>query len=407
MTDALIVDVVRTPRGKGKPGGALSEIHPQQLLAGVLNELRARQDFDPAIVEDVIIGCAAAEGDHGDCIARMAVLAAGWPVTVPGVTLNRFCGSGQQAINYAAMMIRSGQADVVVAGGVEMMSRYPGGGRATLDGGNELLRERYPLVPQGVSADLIATLDGFGRADVDAYAVESQRRAAEAIAEGRFARSMVPVRAADGSVVLDHEELPRATSIDKLAGLKPSFAVLGTEVLDGYPASFDEMCRSTYPGVDRVEHVHHAGNSSGLADGAGVVLLASPRAVAAHGWQARARVSATAVLGAEPVIMLTAPGPVTHRCLERAGMKAGDVDLYEINEAFAAVMLRFLREVDVEHERVNVNGGAIALGHPIGATGPILFGTVLDELERRGLGTGLIAMCTGGGMGTASIIERV
>jgi acetyl-CoA C-acetyltransferase len=406
MQSAVIVDVVRTPRGKGKPGGALSGIHPQELLAGVLRELEKRTGLDPADVEDVLTGCANAAGDHGDCIARLSVLAAGWPDHVPGLTMNRFCGSGQQAVNSAAMMIAAGQADIVVAAGVEMMSRYPAAGRLTLDGGNEKLRARHPVVPQGVSADLIATLDGVSRPDVDAYALESQRRAAAAIADGRFAASMVPVLAGDGTVVLDREELPRATSTEKLAGLKPSFAQLGGAVLDGYDRSFDTMCREVYPQVTAVDHVHHAGNSSGLADGAAAVLLASEETAREHGWRPRARVVSAASAGAEPVIMLTAPGPATARCLSRAGMSLSDIDLFEVNEAFASVVLRFIRETGADPAKVNVNGGAIALGHPIGASGPILLATLLDELEHRDQSTGVVTMCTGGGMGTATVIER-
>jgi acetyl-CoA C-acetyltransferase len=407
MQDAVIVDVVRTPRGKGKPGGALSGIHPQELLAGVLRELEKRTGLDPGDVEDVLTGCANAVGDHGDCIARLSVLAAGWPEHVPGLTMNRFCGSGQQAVNSAAMMIAAGQADIVVASGVEMMSRYPSGGRLTLDGGNEKLRARHPLVPQGISADLIASLDGFSRSDVDAYALESQRRAAAAIEAGRFARSMVPVLAEDGTVVLDREELPRATSLEKLAGLQPSFARLGGMLLDGYDRSFDEMCREAYPQVTAVDHVHHAGNSSGLADGAAAVLLASEQTARERGWRPRARVVSAASMGAEPVIMLTAPGPATVRCVRKAGMSLSDIDLFEVNEAFASVVLRFMRETAADQDKVNVNGGAIALGHPIGASGPILLATLLDELERRDLSTGVVTMCTGGGMGTATVIERI
>jgi acetyl-CoA C-acetyltransferase len=407
MQNAVIVDVVRTPRGKGKPGGALSAVHPQELLAGVLRELEKRTGLDPGDVEDVLTGCANATGDHGDCIARLSVLAAGWPDHVPGLTMNRFCGSGQQAVNSAAMMIAAGQADVVVASGVEMMSRYPSGGRLTLDGGNEKLRARHPLVPQGISADLIASLDGVSRADVDAYALESQRRAAEAIAEGRFARSMIPVLGDDGTVLLDREELPRATSPERLAALQPSFAQLGGVILDGYDKSFDDMCREVYPRLATVDHVHHAGNSSGLADGAAAVLLTSEETARERGWRPRARVIAGASMGAEPVIMLTAPGPATARCLAKARMSLSDIDLFEVNEAFASVVLRFLRETGADHEKVNVNGGAIALGHPIGASGPILFATLLDELERRDLSTGVVTMCTGGGMGTATVIERI
>ena len=407
MQNAVIVDVVRTPRGKGKPGGALSGIHPQELLAGVLRELEKRTGLNPGEVEDVLTGCANAVGDHGDCIGRLAVLAAGWPEHVPGLTMNRFCGSGQQAINSAAMMVAAGQADIVVASGVEMMSRYPSGVRFTLDGGNEKLRARHPLIPQGISADLIATLDGFSRADVDGYALQSQQKAAQAIADGRFAKSMVPELAEDGTVVLDREELPRPTTMDKLGELKASFAQFGGMQIDGYDRSFDAMCQQVYPEVTAVEHVHHAGNSSGLADGAAAVLVTSEEIARERGWRPRARVISAASAGAEPVIMLTAPAPATAIALKKAGMSLSDIDLFEVNEAFASVVLRFIRETGVDPARVNVNGGAIALGHPIGASGPILLATLLDELERRDLSTGVVTMCTGGGMGTATVIERV
>jgi acetyl-CoA C-acetyltransferase len=403
----VIVDVVRTPRGKGKPGGALSGVHPQELLAGVLVELQKRVGFSPGEIADVLTGCANAVGDHGDNVARLSALAAGWPTTVPGLTMNRACGSGQQALNTAATMVVSRQADLVVASGVEMMSRYPAATRPTLDGGNERLRRLYPLVPQGISADLIATLGGFSRADVDAFAVESQRRAGEAIREGRFDGSLVPVTGADGNVLLDRDELPRPTTPEALAALKPSFEKLGTLVWDGYDRSFDAMAREAYPEVGQIAHVHHAGNSSGLADGAAAVLVARSDVARERGWRPRARVVATATAGAEPVVMLTAPGPAAQLCVERAGMSMKDIDLFEVNEAFAAVVLRFAEEAGVGLDRVNVNGGAIALGHPIGASGPILLATLLDELERRDLGTGLVTMCTGGGMATATIVERV
>lgn len=407
MESAVIVDVVRTPRGRGKPGGALHEVHPQELLAGVLRQLEKRVGFDPAQVEDVLTGCANAIGDHGDCIARLSVLAAGWPQDIPGLTMNRNCGSGQQAVNSAAASIMAGQADVLVASGVEMMSRYPAATRLTLDAGNERLRDSYPLIPQGISADLIATLGKFTRADVDAYAAESQRRAALAIQEGRFARSMVPVLADDGSVLLDRDELPRPTTAESLARLKPSFTTLGETQFDGYDHTFDDMAREVYPSVEQVDHVHHAGNSSGLADGASAVLMASESAARERGWHPRARIASTAVAGAEPVIMLTAPGPAAMKCAARIGMSVADIDLFEVNEAFSSVVLQFLRDTGADPERVNVNGGAIALGHPIGATGPMLIATVLDELERLDLSAGLISMCTGGGMATATIIERL
>ncbi len=413
MRDAWIIDGVRSPRGKGKVTGSLHSIHPQEILGQVLNALRDRIGFDPAEVEDVVVGNGANAGDHGACIGRMAMLTAGWPYTSPGVTLNRFCGSGQQAAMFAAMGIRSGFQELVVAGGVESMSRPArgaGGGTYTggLDGNNPTLRDRYPIVPQGVSADLIATLEGFSRADVDAFAVESQRRCGIALSEGRFDRSVVPVRHLDGTVALDREEFPRpSTTLESLAGLNPSFAVMGGGVLEGYDRSFDEMCRETYPQVARIDHVHHAGNSSGVVDGAAAILLSSPEYAKAHGLKPRGRVLMTAVAGAEPVIMLTAPAPASRICLEKAGMQVDDIDLWEINEAFAAIPMKAIRDLGLDPSRVNVNGGAIALGHPIGATGAMLIQTALDELERTNKQTALITMCTGGGMGTATIIERI
>jgi acetyl-CoA C-acetyltransferase len=409
MRDALIIDGARTPRGKGKPSGSLHEIHPQELLAQVLNALAERSGFDAKDVDDVVIGNGSGDGDHGVCIGRLAVLAAGWPVEAPGLTLNRFCGSGQQAVAFAAMGIRSGFQDLVVSGGVESMSRWvPASGPPDFTAGNEHLRERYPLVPQGISADLIATVEGFTRGDVDAYAVQSQARAAAARAEGRFDRSLVPVRHADGSVALDHDEHPRpGTTLEALAGLTPSFVAMGTETFEGFDRPFDEMCRQAYPTVDEVQHVHHGGNSSGVVDGAAAIVLASEDYATAHGLTPRARVVMHAVAGSEPVIMLTAPGPATEKVLAQAGMSVADIDLFEINEAFAAVPLKTIRDLDLDPEKVNVNGGAIALGHPIGATGAMLIQTALDELERRDGNTALVTMCTGGGMGTATIIERV
>ncbi|WP_028852198.1 acetyl-CoA C-acetyltransferase [Thermocrispum municipale] len=405
--EAWIIDGVRTPRGKGKPTGGLHEFHPQELLAQVLQALAERSGIDPAVVEDVVVGNGSHSDDHANDIARLAVLAAGWPIEVPGVTLNRFCGSGQQAVMFAAMGIQAGWQDVVVAGGVESMSRYAGPG-APLDAGNPALRERYPLVPQGISADLIATLEKFDRRTVDEFAVRSQQRAAAAIAEGRFDRSIVGVRRADGEVALDRDEHPRpGTTVESLAALPPAFARAGAKIREPEGLSYDQMCAKVYPGVDEIDHVHHAGNSSGVVDGAGAMLLTSPEFAKAHGLTPRARIVAGAVAGAEPVIMLTAPGPASRKCLEKAGMTVDDVDLWEINEAFAAIPLKVMRDLGIDEDRVNVNGGAIALGHPIGATGAMLFQTVLDELERRDETVGLVTMCTGGGMGTATIIERV
>jgi len=409
MSEAWIIDGVRSPRGKGKSNGSLHHIHPQELLGQVLNALCDRVGFDPAIVDDVVIGNGNSAGDQGICIGRMAVLAAGWPVEAPGLTLNRFCGSGQQAVTFAAMGVQAGHQDVVVGGGVEMMSRWPvDDGPVDFTSFNPALREKFPLVPQGISADLIATVEGFSRDDVDAFALASQQRAAVAMAEGRFDRSVVPIHNTDGSVALATDEFPRpSTTAEGLAKLQPSFAQMGSEVFDGYDRSFDDMARQAYPDVDRVEHVHHAGNSSGVVDGASAILVAAPEYARANGLVPRARIVMSAVAGAEPVIMLTAPGPASLKCLARAGMKVDDIDLWEINEAFAAVPLKTIRDLGLDPDRVNVNGGAIALGHPIGATGPMLIQTALDELERRDLSTALITMCTGGGMGTATIIERI
>ncbi|HVV29553.1 MAG TPA: acetyl-CoA C-acetyltransferase [Mycobacteriales bacterium] len=406
--DAWIIDGVRTPRGKGKATGSLHNIHPQELLATVLNALRDRSGFDPVEVEDVIAGNGTQTGEHGADIARLAVLTAGWPLETPGVSLNRFCGSGQTAVTWAAMGIMSGQQDLVIGSGVESMSRWPTDNPVTLDAGNENLRSKYPMVPQGVSADLIATIEGFSRTDVDTFAVTSQERAAQAIAEKRFAGSVVPVYDLDGSLALDHDEFPRpGSTVETLSKLAPSFLEMGTKVLPGFEESFDDMCRRVYPQVGEIDHVHGPGNSSGVVDGASALLLASPEYAKAQGWKPRARIVQTALAGAEPVIMLTAPGPASQKCLARAGMKVDDIDLWEINEAFAAVPMKTMRDLKIDPEKVNVNGGAIALGHPIGATGGMLIQTALDELERRDLQTALITMCTGGGMGTATIIERV
>ncbi|MGV0798560.1 acetyl-CoA C-acyltransferase, partial [Mycolicibacterium elephantis] len=326
-----------------------------------------------------------------------------------GMTLNRFCGSGQQAITVAATGVASGVQDLVVAGGVESMSRWEVSvGVPTIDGDNPAFRERHPTVPQGISADLIASLEKFSREDVDAYAVESQRRAAAAIANGHFDRSIVAVTDAAGRVALDRDEHPRpGTTLDKLAKLPPAFARMGAARVEGESVTFDEICVGRYSELTAIDHVHHAGNSSGVVDGAAVTAVASRRWLDANGVAARARIRCTAAVGSEPIIMLTAPGPAAQRCLDKAGMRATDIDLWEINEAFAAVPLKTIRDLGLDPDRVNVNGGAIALGHPIGATGAMLIGTVLDELERRDLSTGLVTMCTGGGMGTATIIERV
>jgi len=400
MADAWIVDVVRTPRGKGRPDGALHDVHPQELLAQCLQALATRVGFDPVEVDDVVAGNGILTGDH-DAVGRLAPLLAGWPETVPGMTLNRFCGSAQQAITFAAMGVGSDHQDLVVAGGVESMSRWNlTAGSLTIDGANPAFRELYPTVPQGISADLIAALEGFSRTDLDTFAVRSQRLAEVAMAERRFERGIVPVKGPDGEVLLARDEHPRpSTTVEGLAKLRPAFTEMGE--------TYDAVALSRYPQVDHIDHVHHAGNSSGVVDGAAAALVASDRWVRANGVTPRARIRATAAIGSEPVIMLTAPGPAAERCLAKAGLRVADVDLWEINEAFAAVPLKAIRDLGLDPDRVNVNGGAIALGHPIGATGAMLIGTVLDELERRDLTIGLVTMCTGGGMGTATIIERV
>jgi acetyl-CoA C-acetyltransferase len=409
MAEAWIIDGTRSPRGKGKSNGSLHHLHPQEILAQTLNALADRTGIDTADVDDVIMGNGNPAGDHGGCIGRMGVLAAGWPVETPGVTLNRFCGSGQQAVTFAAMGIQAGHQQLVVGGGIESMSRWPVDERPPdFASGNAALREMFPLVPQGISADLIATIEGFSRDDVDRFAVESQRRAAVAMSEGAFDRSVVPITNPDGSVALAVDEYPRpGSTLEAMAELKASFEAMGNHVFDGFATSFDEMCKQAYPQIDDVRHVHHAGNSSGVVDGASAVLLASPEYARAHGLTPRARIVMSAVAGAEPVIMLTAPGPASSKCLQRAGMTVDDIDLWEINEAFAAIPMKTMRDLGLDPEKVNVNGGAIALGHPIGATGGILIQTAIDELERRDLSTALIAMCTGGGMGTATIIERI
>jgi acetyl-CoA C-acetyltransferase len=406
--DALIIDAVRSPRGKGKENGALHDIHPQRILAQVLNGLRDRVGFDTAEVGDVIMGCGSGSGDHAMDIARMAALDAGWSIETPGVTLNRFCGSGQQAVNFAAMSVLAGHEDLIVAGGIESMSRPASLHVDGFSANNPHLFEQYPMVPQGLSADLIATVEGFSREECDSLAVDSQNRAAAAIEEDRFGRSLVPIVHDDGRMALDHEEFPRpGTTLADLAKLAPSFEAMGAHVPKGSERSLDQTALLTYPQFNRINHVHHAGNSSGVVDGASAVLVASSDYAEAYGMRPRARIVMTAVAGTEPVIMLTAPGPAAQRCLAKAGMTFDDIDLLEVNEAFAAVVLKFLRDTKVDWDKVNVNGGAMALGHPIGATGGMLIGTLVDELERRDLSTGLVAMCTGGGMGTATIIERV
>ncbi len=400
MPDAFIFDAIRTPRGRGRAGGGLAGVKPVHLLTGLLRELPRRAGLDPAAVEDVILGCVTPVGEQGANIARAAVLAAGWDERVPGVQLNRFCASGLEAVNLAAAMVRSGWEQLVLAGGVESMSRVPMGsdGGALID--DPEISQAVGFVPQGIGADLLATLDGFSRAELDTFAVESQRRAAAARAAGRFARSLVPVRDPGGQVLLAEDEHIRPdTTLETLAKLPPAFAQLGA-------AGFDAVALRRYPHLTRIEHLHTAGNSSGIVDGAALVLVGSAARGRALGLTPRARIVSAAVVGSEPTIMLTGPAPAARLALERAGLGFDDIDLFEINEAFAAVVLHFQRETGVDLERINVNGGAIALGHPLGATGAMILGALLDELERRGGRYGLAALCVGGGMGIATIIER-
>jgi acetyl-CoA C-acetyltransferase len=411
MAHAYILDALRTPRGRGKASkGALSHIHPQELFAQTLNALAARNGLDRSAVDDVVVGCVSQAGEQGANLARNALLAADWPLEVTGVTLNRFCSSGLQAVNFGALGVMSGMQRLVVTGGVESMSRLPlGADGAGQDGNNPLLRKKVFQVPQGISADLIATMEGFSREDVDAFALASQRKAARAIQEGRFQRSLFPVRDPEsGAVVLEKDEHPRPeTTMEGLASLSPSFTALGATRVPDSDETLDQIALRRYPQVQAIQHVHTAGNSSGIVDGAAAVLLASEEHVREQGLKPRGRIRAVATIGSEPVLMLTAPAPASRKALRQAGMEPGDVDLWEINEAFATVPLQTIRELGIDPDRVNVNGGAIALGHPLGATGAMLLGTALDELERRGLGTALITLCIGGGQGIATILERI
>jgi len=401
MSEAYIFDAIRTPRGKGKPDGALHGTRAVDLVADLLKSMRERNDFDPEVVDDLVLGCVTPIGEQGAVIARTAALHAGWGHSVPGNVLSRFCGSGLEAVNLAAAKVRSGWEDLVLAGGVESMSRVPMGS----DGGalftDPSIATEHMIVPQGISADLIATLEDFSRAELDAFAVGSHQRAARAWREGRFARSVVPVRDVNGTVVLDHDETVRPDcNTETLAMLKPSFAKPGE-------MGFDDVAKRRYPTVEHIHHVHHAGNSSGIVDGAALLLIGNEEKGKSLGLKPRARIRAVATVGDEPTIMLTAPAPATRKALEKAGLAVGDVDLFEINEAFAAVVLKAIRELDIDPERVNVNGGAIAMGHPLGATGAILTGTLLDELERTDATVGVVTLCIGGGMGIAAVIERV
>jgi acetyl-CoA C-acetyltransferase len=410
MATVYIFDTLRTPRGRGKAGkGGLSGIHPQELLAQTLNHMADRKKLDKSLVEDIAMGCVTQVKEQGACIARNALIAADWPEDVTGVTVNRFCGSGLEAINMIAGKIGAGFIDAGIGGGVESMSRVPmGSDGAMIDGLNEKLRKRLFMVPQGISADLIATREGFTRNDVDKFALASQNKAAAAIEGKRFANAMFAVKADDGSVALDRDEHPRAdTTMESLAGLKPAFVEMGAAPMGPNGETLDQLALKRYPDTKEIHHVHTAGNSSGIVDGAAVCLMGSEEWGKRAGLKPRAKIRAMATAGAEPLIMLTAPAPASHKALTKAGMKAGDIDLWEINEAFAVVPLQTARKLGISEDRINVNGGAIALGHPLGATGAILLGTALDELERTNKATALITLCIGGGMGIATIIERV
>jgi len=410
MTDVFIYDALRTPRGRGKAGkGALSNIHPQELLAQTLNVMAERRKLDKNLVEDVAIGCVTQVKEQGACIARNALIAADWPEDVTGVTVNRFCGSGLEAVNTIAGKIGAGFIDGGIGGGVESMSRVPmGSDEAMIDGLNMKLRERLFMVPQGISADLIATREGFTRVDVDTFALKSQHNAARAIEGKRFDSSMFGVKNDDGSVALTRDEHPRAdTTLEGLAGLKAAFEQMGAMPVGPNKETLDQLALKRYPDTKKIEHVHTGGNSSGIVDGAAVVLMGSAEWGKKAGLKPRAKLRAMATAGAEPLIMLTAPAPASLKALKKAGMKAADIDLWEINEAFAVVPLQTARKLGIDPERINVNGGAIALGHPLGATGAILLGTALAELERANKSTALITLCIGGGMGIATIIERV
>ncbi|MEU7645243.1 acetyl-CoA C-acetyltransferase [Streptomyces huasconensis] len=402
-TEAYVYDAIRTPRGRGKASGALHGTKPIDLVVGLIHELRDRfPGLDPAAIDDIVLGVVGPVGDQGSDIARIAAIAAGLPDTVAGVQENRFCASGLEAVNLAAMKVRSGWEDLVLAGGVESMSRVP----MASDGGawfnDPMTNFDTNFAPQGIGADLIATVEGFSRRDVDEYAALSQERAAAAWKDGRFARSVVPVKDRNGLVVLDHDEHMRpGTTADSLAGLKPSFKDIGDM------GGFDAVALQKYHWIEEIDHVHHAGNSSGIVDGASLVAVGTKEVGERYGLTPRARIVSAAVSGSEPLIMLTGPAPATRKALAKAGLTIDDIDLVEINEAFAAVVLRFVKDMGLSLDKVNVNGGAIALGHPLGATGAMILGTLVDELERRDLRYGLATLCVGGGMGIATIVERL
>jgi len=401
MTEAYVFDALRTPRGKGKKDGSLYEVKPINLLAGLLTDLQQRHQFDTAQVDDVVMGIVSPVGEQGSVLPKVAALKAGWDFRCAGVQINRFCASGLEAVNMAAQKVRSGWEDLVVAGGVESMSRVTIGSDGGAWAQDPETNMQTAFVPQGIGADLIATLDGFTRHDVDAYALESQRRATHAQAQGYFDRSVMPVHDAMGNVILGRDEFIKPnTTLEGLGSLKSAFEQMGA-------MGFDQVALTRYPQVERIDHVHHAGNSSGIVDGAAAVLIGSEAAAKAHGLVPRARIVATALSGADPTIMLTGPMPAARKALAKAGLRVDQIDLFEVNEAFAAVPMRFMKEMQVPHDKVNVNGGAIALGHPLGATGAMILGTLIDELHRRGLRYGLATLCVGGGMGIATIVERV
>jgi len=401
MTEAFVFDAIRTPRGKGKKDGSLYEVKPINLLAGLLTDLQERHQFDTAQVDDIVMGLVSPVGEQGSVLPKVAALKAGWDFQCAGVQINRFCASGLEAVNMAAQKVRSGWEDLVVAGGVESMSRVPIGSDGGAWAQDPETNLQTAFVPQGIGADLIATLEGFSRHDVDAFAMESQRRASHAQAQGYFDRSVLPVKDALGNVILAKDEFIKPhTTLEGLAGLKPAFDQMGA-------MGFDQVALTRYPQVERIHHVHHAGNSSGIVDGAAAVLVGSEAAAKAHGLTPRARILATALSGADPTIMLTGPMPAARKALAKAGLRIDQMDLIEVNEAFAAVVMRFMKEMKVPHDKVNVNGGAIAMGHPLGATGAMILGTLIDELHRRKLRYGLATLCVGGGMGIATIVERI
>jgi len=402
MTEAYIYDHVRSPRGRGKAGGSLNAITPLNLSTQILTALRDRNELDTALVDDVILGCVSPIGEQGANVARVAAINANYAQSVPGKQLNRFCASGLEAVNSAASQIMAGQAEVTIGGGIECMSRIPMGSDGVAMAIDPQVAYNSYVVPQGIRADLIATLHGFSREDVDAYAVASQHRAASAWENGYFSRSVVPILDHVGEIALDRDETIRAdASLESLGSLNPAFAMMGDQ------AGFDDVAIQRYPEVEAINHVHTAGNSSGIVDGSAAVLVGNAEAGEKMGLKPRARIRAFASIGSEPTIMLTGPTPASQKALKRAGMTTSDIDLWELNEAFASVVLLYMKLMDIPHDKINVNGGAIAMGHPLGATGAIVLGTVLDEIERRDLSNALVTLCVGAGMGTATIIERV